>query len=372
MEIRILDSIMHGELKPWKVQNNPRRFLELIKKVSGEFPISIWELTEYVSKLLTDFPNQYKLIEKDTSSDVPIKSLIFTIQLPNYIDSFTGFYYRLITADCIRIYNMLIDESVKWKEIVDVRYQIGKVLTDIRVLCKQTTTELNDRGFNTIPAIESNPIHYTLYYLKHRLIQLYFSIQEYFKGSLRETVSIEDYYLFHLEDSTANIVLLVEGSTLTIADSTPTDEWQIEKLRNENIEIEKIEVEIRRLVVNIFEITSIAVFKQVVPSHIQEKIRINIEKESKKNPALISGKSSDPNYLLQFSDLQELQAILTAKSNWEKVEHLFGTKENLVIEFNNLAGLRNPLRHSREVDEISHLKGQAAIKWFKKQLQMNF
>lgn len=51
------------------------------------------------------------------------------------------------------------------------------------------------------------------------------------------------------------------------------------------------------------------------------------------------------------------------------MNELFGTKENLVIEFNNLFGLRNAIRHSREVDEITLLKGRAAIKWFQQQLK---
>jgi len=45
-----------------------------------------------------------------------------------------------------------------------------------------------------------------LYYLKHSLIQLYFSIQEKFKASLSQTTTIEDFYLLDLEEPITNIV----------------------------------------------------------------------------------------------------------------------------------------------------------------------
>jgi hypothetical protein len=36
----------------------------------------------------------------------------------------------------------------------------------------------------------------------------------------------------------------------------------------------------------------------------------------------------------------------------------------LIIRFNQLAELRNGIRHSRSVDEITRKEGEAAILWF--------
>ena len=50
-------------------------------------------------------------------------------------------------------------------------------------------------------------------------------------------------------------------------------------------------------------------------------------------------------------------------------ETRFKNKEALVAKFDQLAELRNGIRHSRQVDEIRRKEGEAAILWFGKVLQ---
>ena len=45
-------------------------------------------------------------------------------------------------------------------------------------------------------------------------------------------------------------------------------------------------------------------------------------------------------------------------------EGRFGNKEMLGRRFGQLADLRNGIRHSRSVDEITRKEGEAAILWF--------
>jgi hypothetical protein len=45
-------------------------------------------------------------------------------------------------------------------------------------------------------------------------------------------------------------------------------------------------------------------------------------------------------------------------------EPRFSTKESLVAKFDQLAELRNGIRHSRAVSEIVRKEGEAAILWF--------
>ena len=66
--------------------------------------------------------------------------------------------------------------------------------------------------------------------------------------------------------------------------------------------------------------------------------------------------------------MQELQQIITSKNLWEKFESFFGTKERFTNELNNIANLRNAIRHSREVDTITKMKGEASLLWFKQQI----
>lgn len=53
---------------------------------------------------------------------------------------------------------------------------------------------------------------------------------------------------------------------------------------------------------------------------------------------------------------------------WLKFEARFGTKEALIAKFDQLAELRNCIRHSRTVSEIVKKEGEAAILWFKEVL----
>ena len=46
----------------------------------------------------------------------------------------------------------------------------------------------------------------------------------------------------------------------------------------------------------------------------------------------------------------------------------FPNKETLVKRFDQLAELRNAIRHSRTVDEVTRKEGEAAILWFKQVL----
>ena len=53
MEIKILDSILHGELKPWKLDiSGNKRFTELVKTAKAVSPTTHAELHKQLSALL--------------------------------------------------------------------------------------------------------------------------------------------------------------------------------------------------------------------------------------------------------------------------------------------------------------------------------
>jgi len=54
---------------------------------------------------------------------------------------------------------------------------------------------------------------------------------------------------------------------------------------------------------------------------------------------------------LEYFDIRELQDTITSKALWERFEPRFTNKETLIAKFNQLAELRNGIRHSRTVDE---------------------
>jgi hypothetical protein len=56
---------------------------------------------------------------------------------------------------------------------------------------------------------------------------------------------------------------------------------------------------------------------------------------------------------------------------WPRFEAVFATKEALAKRFDQLAELRNSIRHSRHVTEIVRSDGNAALLWFTAVLDKN-
>jgi len=137
-------------------------------------------------------------------------------------------------------------------------------------------------------------------------------------------------------------------------------------LRTLDAAIEGIELSLRKLVqVKIGEDWS------NVPQHVQQKISDRIQSAAKRNAAFDTEYYQTVAGQLEYSDMRELQDIITAKTLWPRFESTFAQKEALNTKFGQLAGLRNSIRHSRAADEITTMEGGAAIKWFKKVMPLN-
>ncbi len=221
MEIKLLDSILHGQLKPWKVDTSKsKRLAELIKAAKAATPKTVAELLSQLNSLLKDHPALQTSVALDTgSTSMPLHDLCYNTNLPGYKDTITQFYYLLITYETLRSYNTLLAKSEDWKEPVDIMYQVGKTVNNIKVLAIQSADELKERGLLTIPDQQSDLVHFTLYYLKHSLIALYFSVQETFKESLSSVISLEDFYLLELEEPPDTIIPLVRNEAVEILEA---------------------------------------------------------------------------------------------------------------------------------------------------------
>lgn len=64
--------------------------------------------------------------------------------------------------------------------------------------------------------------------------------------------------------------------------------------------------------------------------------------------------------------MQELKDIVLAKTNWSGFASRFASKEEFSKRVDQLANMRNGIRHSRTVDEITRKDGEAALLWFEK------
>jgi hypothetical protein len=135
------------------------------------------------------------------------------------------------------------------------------------------------------------------------------------------------------------------------------------KLRELDEKIERVELGLRELVCE-----GLTGDSSVLPSHVQLKIEERLQASAKKNPAMDLERYQTLAGKLEYSDLRELQDTITNKSLWAIFAPALVSKEQLAIRFDQLAELRNGIRHTRAVDEITSKDGEAAILWFEKAL----
>ena len=126
--------------------------------------------------------------------------------------------------------------------------------------------------------------------------------------------------------------------------------------------VETIELKLRALISD--EVADI----NDLPSHVAANLKARHQTDERRNPGAVNGQIDG---LLTYCDLRELQDILSSKDLWQRWATTFVTKEQLQARFGQLAALRNALRHSRTVDDITKKDGEAALLWFTGVLTQN-
>lgn len=136
------------------------------------------------------------------------------------------------------------------------------------------------------------------------------------------------------------------------------------QLRELDERIERIELKLREAIA-----VSLGGDCAQLPPHVLQKVDERIRRAAKKNAALDSDHYQTMAGKLEYCDLRELQDIITGKSGWKTFEADFANKETFCAKFGQLAELRNGIRHTRTVDEITRKEGEASILWFEQVLK---
>lgn len=134
-------------------------------------------------------------------------------------------------------------------------------------------------------------------------------------------------------------------------------------LRELDAGIEEVELRIRNVIADALDEDV-----SLIPRHVLDKLEDRIQRAARKNPAFDADRYEQLGGKLEYADLRELQDIISAKTTWERFQQRFANKEALFARFGQLAELRNGIRHSRTVDEITRKEGEAALLWFKQVL----
>jgi len=133
------------------------------------------------------------------------------------------------------------------------------------------------------------------------------------------------------------------------------------ELKKLNDEIESLELNLRGLIAERIDDRE---YKEIVPPDVMDKVNRRIQTAIRKDPSLSPEDFIPTRPKLDYFDLQEYNALITSKTCWHKFEDKFKNKQQLMSRFGQLGELRNSIRHSRNVNQVATLDGQAAIVWF--------
>ncbi|MDE0101297.1 MAG: DUF262 domain-containing protein [Bryobacterales bacterium] len=101
-----------------------------------------------------------------------------------------------------------------------------------------------------------------------------------------------------------------------------------------------------------------------LPSHVAQKIQRRIKSAANRNPILDPEVYAALKKMLEFADLRDLQDIIANRLLYAAFRSRFPNKDILAKRFDQLAELRNQIRHSRTVDGVTRRDGEAALLWF--------
>ncbi len=136
------------------------------------------------------------------------------------------------------------------------------------------------------------------------------------------------------------------------------------RLRELDALIEAVELTLRRTIAKALDGEAAR-----LPSHVLQRIDERLQAAAKKNAALDLSYYQTLIGRLEYADLREIQDAILSKSSWPLFQQRFANKEILAKRFDQLAELRNSIRHSRAVDEVTRKEGEAALLWFKQVLE---
>jgi hypothetical protein len=130
-------------------------------------------------------------------------------------------------------------------------------------------------------------------------------------------------------------------------------------LRELDGKVESVELRLRTLIHN-----KIGDDPAKLPPHVAQKINERISRALKKNASMDAGRYTTVAGMLEYFDLREIQDTIVAKPLWPLFESTFANRESLAAKFDQLAELRNGIRHSRSVSQVTRMEGEASILWF--------
>ncbi|MGB6035997.1 MAG: hypothetical protein WBG42_07000, partial [Cryomorphaceae bacterium] len=362
-----------ASIKEFVRLTKPTNILDVNGKIRKWYWASIFT-NHYSSSVESTTAKDYMSLQKWFKDDEAV---------PDMIEEFmNGFKHLELKNDNPKgsaIYNaifnlLVINEARDWSNFELPEYS---ELDDHHIVPYSVFKEEGGKGINSIlnrtPISDSTNRHVIRNRMPHDYIQEMFDnndeekVYEVFESHLisRSAISIllrqpfgKDDFDEFLEERKRTIIEAIQTQLIDEKINIPAH------LKHLDAEIEEIEYAIRDVIVTALG-DDMHSYKECVPSHIQEKVKKRVDSDLKKKPNVTVDDYGNFTKRIEFFDLREYEDTIVSKLNWEKFVSVFNDKNSLSIRFNQLAALRNGIRHSRSVSEIEQMDGEVAIKWFK-------
>jgi hypothetical protein len=95
-----------------------------------------------------------------------------------------------------------------------------------------------------------------------------------------------------------------------------------------------------------------------------------IEKKLKQDPSQTWSDLATGESRLEFCDMSDYGLIILARNNWPSFDHIFRSRSEFERHMTSVSRLRNSVKHSRDVDQVERLSGEAGIIWFRRILDV--
>jgi len=352
-------SRVNGKIQNWYWASIfMNRYSSSVESTSARDFISMkkwFEDDEAVPDAVKDFRKEYRHLDLERApTNSAIYRAIFNLIILNGARDFQTFE--------LPEYEMLDDHHIvprKWGKQAGIGNLINSILNKTLIKPETNRHILRDELPNVyLKRLFENNDEKSVY----RLLESHLISPKAVEILLRDPFTPDDFYAF-LEERKRTVLDLIESKFIQ---PEPVNE-ALEELDKA---VEKIELGLRDLIIKQLNLQTSEDFFARIPSHLWPKVKSRVEQARRKNPFHVQMHQNDVAFLISFLDLRELEEIITNKNLWENFTSFFGSKEVLKTEFSNLSELRNALRHSRPLDDITKLRGKTALMWFESQLKL--
>jgi hypothetical protein len=223
MNIHILDSFLHGTLKPWLLDFRDIKAIgEKLRRANEYDPDSMESIKDILFHLLSDQKELIPILESiniSTELNLPY----YNVDLPVAFDLPSTFISKLINVESLRYFNEVLSNPFITDPELDIPFQIGeKCLKPLLIIMEKTKESLEEENLDLSERRSfENITHFTLVYLHNTAVSLYFSIQHEYLPYLNIQYQDEsDLFLYKFGNVDAPVTLIKSNNGLATVPKT--------------------------------------------------------------------------------------------------------------------------------------------------------